>query len=159
MGSWMLYGLGSETENLPGYCVLISRGGGQDQPVAARQWHAGFLPSRFQGVQLRSKGDPVLFLSNPGGIDAKVRRRMLDSLAELNRKHQTEIGDPEIATTIAQQEMAFRMQSSVPELTDISKEPESVLKMYGPEVTKAGSYARNCLLARRMIERLSLIPL
>ena len=156
MGAWLSYGLGSLNRDLPNFVVMPSAfwsGRVNVQALYARLWSSAFLPSQHQGTSFQVVGDPVLFLSNPGGIDAKVRRRMLDSLAELNRKHQSEIGDPEIATTIAQQEMAFRMQSSVPELTDISKEPESVLKMYGPEVRKTGSYARNCLLARRMIER------
>ena len=156
MGAWLSYGLGSLNRDLPDFVVMPSAfwsGRVNVQALYARLWGSAFLPSQHQGTSFQVVGDPVLFLSNPNGIDTPVRRRMLDSLAELNRKHQAEIGDPEIATTIAQQEMAFRMQSSVPELTDISKEPEAVLKMYGPEVTKTGSYARNCLLARRMIER------
>ena len=123
------------------------------QALYARLWGSGFLPSKHQGTSFQTTGDPVLFLSNPKGVNAEVRRRMLDSLGKLNRKHLGEIGDPEIQTTIAQQEMAFRMQSSVPELTDISTEPKAILDMYGPEVHKPGSYARNCLLARRMAER------
>lgn len=123
------------------------------QALYSRLWGSGFLPSKHQGTSFQTTGDPVLFLSNPKGIDAKVRRDMLDSLAQINSEHHALIGDPEIRTTIAQQEMAFRMQSSVPELTDISKEPKEVLEMYGPEVNKPGSYARNCLLARRMAER------
>ena len=156
MGSWLSYGLGSLNKDLPDFVVMPSAfwsGRVNVQALYSRLWGSGFLPSRHQGTSFQSVGDPVLFLSNPKGIDGKVRRRMLDSLAQLNRKHHAEIGDPEIQTTIAQQEMAFRMQSSVPELTDISKEPKKVLEMYGPEVNKLGSYARNCLLARRMIER------
>jgi len=156
MGSWLSYGLGSLNKDLPDFVVLPSAfwsGRVNVQALYARLWGSGFLPSKHQGTSFQTVGDPVLFLSNPKGIDRKVRRSMLDSLATLNRKHLAEIGDPEIQTTIAQQEMAFRMQSSVPELTDISKEPKEVLDMYGPEVNKLGSYARNCLLARRMAER------
>jgi len=156
MGAWLSYGLGSLNKNLPDFVVMPSAfwsGRVNVQALYARLWSSAFLPSQHQGTSFQTVGDPVLFLSNPKGIDSKVRRRMLDSLAELNRKHLAEIRDPEILTTIAQQEMAFRMQSSVPELTDISKEPKEILAMYGPEVGKTGSYARNCLLARRMIER------
>jgi len=156
MGSWLSYGLGSLNKDLPDFVVMPSAfwsGRVNVQALYSRLWGSGFLPSKHQGTSFQTVGDPVLFLSNPKGIDGKVRRRMLDSLAQLNRKHLAEIGDPEIQTTIAQQEMAFRMQSSVPELTDISKEPKKVLEMYGPEVNKLGSYARNCLLARRMVER------
>ena len=152
MGSWMLYGLGSETENLPGYCVLISRGGGQDQPVAARQWHAGFLPSRFQGVQLRSKGDPVLYAKRPGGVDANRQRDVVDAVQQLNQLQNAAVRDPEITTRISQYEMAFRMQMSVPELVDISKEPKGILDLYGAKPGD-GSFASNCLLARRLAER------
>ena len=152
MGSWMLYGLGSETENLPGYCVLISRGGGQDQPVAARQWHAGFLPSRFQGVQLRGKGDPVLYVKRPGGVDANRQRDVVDAVQQLNQIQNATVNDPELATRISQYEMAFRMQMSVPELVDISKEPKEVLDLYGAKPGD-GSFASNCLLARRLAER------
>ncbi len=156
MGAWLSYGLGSLNKDLPDFVVVPSvfwSGRVNVQALYARLWGSGFLPSRHQGTSFQSTGDPVLFLSNPKGIDGNVRRRMLDSLAKLNEKHHKEIGDPEIQTTIAQQEMAFRMQSSVPELSDISKEPKEVLDMYGPEVKKTGSYARNCLLARRMAER------
>ena len=152
MGSWMLYGLGAETENLPGYCVLISRGGGQDQPVAARQWHAGFLPSRFQGVQLRSKGDPVLYVKRPGGVDADRQRDVVDAVQQLNQLQNATVQDPEITTRISQYEMAFRMQMSVPELMDISKEPKGILDLYGAKPGD-GSFASNCLLARRLAER------
>ena len=156
MGSWLSYGLGTLNKDLPDFVVMPSAfwsGKVNVQALYARLWGSGFLPSKYQGTSFQTTGDPVLFLSNPKGVDAKVRRKMLDSLAALNRKHHLEIGDPEIQTTIAQQEMAFRMQSSVPELTDISKEPKNILEMYGPEVNKPGSYARNCLLARRMAEK------
>ena len=156
MGSWLSYGLGTLNKDLPDFVVMPSAfwsGKVNVQALYARLWGSGFLPSKYQGTSFQTTGDPVLFLSNPKGVDSKVRRRMLDSLAALNRKHHLEIGDPEIQTTIAQQEMAFRMQSSVPELTDISKEPKNILEMYGPEVNKPGSYARNCLLARRMAEK------
>ena len=157
MGSWLSYGLGSMNRDLPDFVVLTSAywtGGTRNvQGLYSRLWGSGFLPSKHQGAALQASGDPVLFLSNPKGVDAKVRRRMLDAVREVNRKHHAEIGDPEIQTTISQQEMAFRMQASVPELTDISKEPKDVMAMYGPEVHKTGSFARNCLLARRMVER------
>ena len=157
MGAWLSYGLGSMNRDLPDFVVLTSAfwtGGTRNvQGLYSRLWGSGFLPSRHQGVALQSSGDPVLFLSNPAGVDTAIRRRMLDAAVRLNRKHRAEIGDPEIDTTIAQQEMAFRMQASVPELTDLSGEPEHVLALYGPEVAKTGSFARNCLLARRMIER------
>ena len=156
MGSWLSYGLGTLNKDLPDFVVMPSAfwsGKVNVQALYARLWGSGFLPSKFQGTSFQTTGDPVLFLSNPKGVNSKVRRRMLDSLSVLNGKHHSEIGDPEIQTTIAQQEMAFRMQSSVPELTDISEEPKNVLEMYGPEVNKPGSYARNCLLARRMAER------
>ena len=157
MGAWLSYGLGSMNRDLPDFVVLTSSywtGGTRNvQALYSRLWGSGFLPSKHQGAAFQTSGDPVLFLSNPGGIDTQVRRRMLDGLGEVNRKHFAEIGDPEIQTTIAQQEMAFRMQASVPELTDISGEPGHVQELYGPEVNKNGSFARNCLLARRMIER------
>ena len=156
MGSWLSYGLGTLNKDLPDFVVMPSAfwsGKVNVQALYARLWGSGFLPSKYQGTSFQTTGDPVLFLSNPKGVDSKVRRIMLDSLSALNQKHHSEIGDPEIQTTIAQQEMAFRMQSSVPELTDISKEPKNVLEMYGPEVNKPGSYARNCLLARRMAEK------
>ncbi len=156
MGSWLSYGLGTLNKDLPDYVVLPSAfwGGKVNvQALYARLWGSGFLPSKHQGVSFQSTGDPVLFLSNPSGVNASVRRRMLDSLGELNHKHLAEFGDPEIETTIAQQEMAFRMQSSVPELTDISDESADTLAMYGPDIDKPGSFARNCLLARRMAQR------
>ena len=156
MGTWLSYGLGSMNKDLPDFVVMPSAfwsGKVNVQALYSRLWGSGFLPSKHQGVALQAAGDPVLFLSNPNGIDSAVRRRMLNAVGKLNEKHRSEIGDPEIATTIAQQEMAFRMQSSVPELTDVSKEPKSVTDLYGPEVHKKGSFARNCLLARRMVER------
>jgi hypothetical protein len=155
MGAWLAYGLGSENRDLPAFVVMISQGTGNpaDQPLYDRLWGSGFLPSQYQGVKFRSTGDPVLFLSNPDGIDAATRRRMLDDLARLNQLRLDEAGDPEIRTRIAQYELAYRMQTSVPDLTDISREPRNVLDMYGPEVRTPGSYAHNCLLARRLTER------
>ena len=153
MGAWLSYGLGSANANLPTFIVMISNGKESDQPLYTRLWSAGFLPSEYQGVQFRGKGDPVLYLSNPPGISSEARRRMLDGLARLNAKRYQTFADPEINTRIAQYEMAYRMQTSVPELTDISKEPENVLQLYGPDVKKPGTFAYNCLLARRMAER------
>ncbi len=156
MGAWLSYGLGTLNKDLPDYVVMPSAfwsGKVNVQALYSRLWGSGFLPSKHQGTSFQTAGDPVLFLSNPRGVDSEVRRRMLDSLGQLNGKHFGEIGDPEIQTTIAQQEMAFRMQTSVPELTDISDESQETLAMYGPDVVKPGSYARNCLLARRMAER------
>jgi hypothetical protein len=155
MGAWVAYGLGSENQNLPAYVVLTSKGTGRtdDQPLYDRLWGSGFLPSKFQGVKFRNTGDPVLYLSDPPGIDRDMRREMLDELRVLNEEKETRMGDPEIATRISQYEMAFRMQTSVPELTDLSKEPKQVLDAYGPSVHKKGTYASNCLLARRLAER------
>jgi hypothetical protein len=155
IGAWLAYGLGSSSKDLPAFVVLISRGSGNpvDQPLYDRLWGSGFLPSRYQGVKFRSGADPVLYLSNPKGVEAGTRRRMLDDLAALNRLRYQEVGDPEIATRIAQYEMAFRMQSSVPDLADVSKEPAHVFKLYGEEARKPGTYAANCLLARRLVER------
>ncbi len=156
MGAWLSYGLGTLNKDLPDFVVMPSArwsGKVNVQALYARLWGSGFLPSKHQGTSFQTTGDPVLFLSNPKGVDAEVRRRMLDTLGEVNHKHFGEVGDPEIQTTISQQEMAFRMQTSVPELADISDEPKEVLEMYGPEVNNPGSYARNCLLARRMAER------
>ncbi len=152
MGSWLLYGLGSECANLPGFVVLISSGGGQDQPVASRQWHSGFLPSRFQGVHFHSKGDPVLYINRPPGVSEKVQSDIVNTANALNHHLDEAIDDPEIATRISQYEMAFKMQTSVPGLMDISSEPQSVLDLYG---TKGGdgTFASNCLLARRLAER------
>src|SRR6266446_3018473 len=132
MGSWLVYGLGSDCDNLPGFVVLISTGrAGQQQPISARQWHSGFLPSRFQGVEFRSKGDPVLYVNSPKGVDPARQRDVVDAVQELNRLQSQVADDPEIATRIAQYEMAFRMQTSVPELMDIGKEPREVLDLYG----------------------------
>ena len=155
IGSWLSYGLGSENRDLPAYVVLTSFGSGRpnDQPLYDRLWSSGFLPTRHQGVKFRNTGDAVLYLSNPPGVDTATRRRTLDRLNSLNRERLSQVGDPEIATRIAQYELAFRMQSSVPELLDVSKEPKHVLDSYGPDVNRPGSYAANCLLARRMAER------
>ncbi|MEX2561019.1 MAG: DUF1501 domain-containing protein, partial [Pirellulales bacterium] len=155
IGSWLSYGLGSENADLPAFVTMISRGTGNpnDQPLYDRLWGSGFLPTRYQGIKFRSVGDPVLFLSNPGGLGSATRRRMLDDLARLNQLKLEEFGDPEIATRIAQYEMAYRMQTSVPELTDVSDEPEHIFDLYGPDSKKPGTYAANCLLARRLAER------
>ncbi len=153
VGSWLSYGLGSANENLPAFIVMISSGKESDQPLYTRLWSAGFLPSEYQGVQFRGTGDPVLYLSNPPGISAAGRRRMLDGIAKLNARQFQMIGDPEINTRISQYEMGFRMQTSVPDLVDISKESEATLNLYGPDVKKPGSFAYNCLIARRMAER------
>src|SRR5262245_53992714 len=154
MGSWVSYGLGAETQDLPAFVVMISPGGGGGgQPLYDRLWGAGFLPSRYQGVKFRSVGDPVLYLSNPAGFSQQQRREYLDALKELNQGALDEFGDPETATRIAQYEMAFRMQSSVPELIDLSKESESTIESYGPDARKPGTYAYNCLIARRLAER------
>ena len=156
MGSWLSYGLGSDNENLPGFCVLLSKGTGRvaaAQPLAARLWGTGFLPSLHQGVQFRSGKDPVLYLSNPEGITGADRRNMLDYLGELNELYHDEVKDPEVRSRIAQYEMAYRMQTSVPEVMDVSEEPESIYKLYGPESRIPGTYAANCLLARRLVER------
>ena len=155
MGSWLAYGLGTENKDLPSYVVLTSVGTGRkdDQPLYDRLWGSGFLPTTHQGVKFRNQGDPVLYLSDPDGVDRGTRRDMLDDLGELNKLKLDAMGDPEIATRISQYELAFRMQASVPDLLDISKEPSSIIEMYGPEVKKPGSYAYNCLLARRLAER------
>ncbi len=154
IGSWISYGLGSLNRNLPTYAVLTSRGTASDaQPLYSRLWSSGFLPTEHSGVKFRNTGDPVFHLSNPPGIDAGLRRDMLDDLSSLNHQRHRVVGDPEIQARIAQYEMAFRMQSSVPDLADISREPDSVLNLYGPQVGKPGSFARNCLLARRLAER------
>ena len=153
VGAWLSYGLGSANENLPAFIVMISNGKESDQPLFARLWGSGFLPSEYQGIAFRGKGDPVLYLSNPPGVSSQTRRRMLDGLAKLNQKHYQEFADPEINTRIAQYEMAYRMQTSVPDLADISKESKETLEMYGDDVRRPGSFAYNCLLARRMAER------
>jgi hypothetical protein len=155
IGSWLSYGLGSDNRDLPAYVVLTSKGTGRpdDQPLYDRLWGSGFLPTQHQGVKFRNAGDPVLYLSDPPGVGRDTRREVLDELKELNQLKHAESGDPEIATRIAQYELAFRMQTSVPELTDISREPASVLEAYGPDVRRPGTYAANCLLARRLAER------
>jgi hypothetical protein len=153
MGSWALYGLGAETQDLPGFVVLLSAGrGGQMQPIAARQWSAGLLPSRFQGVKLNSIGDAVLHIKNPDGMNAAMQKDSIDAINALNRAQYGMLKDPEILTRVAQYEMAFKMQSSVPDLVDMSKEPQKVLDMYGAHPGD-GSFASNCLLARRLAER------
>jgi hypothetical protein len=155
LGAWLSYGLGSETRDLPAFIVLISlaSNGANDQPLFGRLWGSGFLPSVHQGVRLRSSGDPVLYLSNPPGIDAEARRRLLDTVNRINKITADSFGDPEVNTRIAQYELAYRMQTSVPELMDLSKEPEKTFEMYGPEARKPASFAANCLLARRLVER------
>jgi hypothetical protein len=153
MGAWLTYGLGAETENLPGFCVMTSTGKfGQSQPIASRQWSSGFLPSRYQGVELRAKGDPVLFVTRPDGVSPAQQADVVDAVGRLNKLEQDAVSDPEIATRIAQYELAFRMQTSVPELVDISDEPQSVLDLYGTAGAD-GTFAANCLLARRLAER------
>ena len=155
IGSWLAYGLGSENKDLPAFVVMISQGTGRpaDQPLYDRLWGSGFLPSKYQGVKFRSEGDPVLYLSNPDGLSRNDRRHFIDDLAQLNQMKLDEFGDPEIATRISQYEMAYKMQASVPDLTDLSKEPAKTFDMYGPESRKPGTFAANCLLARRMSER------
>lgn len=154
-GAWVAYGLGQLNRDLPAFVVMVSRGGAKAnaQPLYDRLWGSGFLPSEHQGVMLRSAKNPVLYLSDPAGCDRQLRRSMLDDLASFNRISFESAGDPEINTRVAQYEQAFRMQSSVPSLTDISDEPEHILDLYGPDVRRPGTYARNCLLARRLVER------
>ncbi len=155
LGAWLSYGLGSMNRDLPAFVVLTASWTGRKdaQALYNRLWGSGFLPSRHAGVALRSQGDPVLYLSNPDGLAHGMRRKMLDALNQLNEHEYQAIGDPEIQTRIAQYEMAFRMQTSIPDLTDISDEPQHILDLYGPEVTKPGTFAASCLLARRLIER------
>lgn len=155
IGSWLSYGIGSECRDLPAYIVLISlaSNGANDQPLFGRLWGSGMLPSVHQGVKLRSSGDPVLYLNNPPGIDQAARRQMLDGIDKLNEMTESTFHDLEINTRIAQYEMAYRMQASVPDLMDLSKEPASTFEMYGPESKKPGTYAANCILARRLVER------
>lgn len=152
MGAWLSYGLGSENKNLPAYCVLLSRGRGNGQGVYSKLWTNGFLDSVHQGVQFSSGEEPVLYLNDPTGIDRARTRKMLDHLAELNSISYQQFGDPEIQTRIQQYEMAYRMQTAVPELTDVSKEPDDIVRMYGPECLVPGTYAANCLLARKLSE-------
>lgn len=155
MGAWLTYGLGAETQELPSYVVMTSR----DKEASCGQifydfyWGSGFLPSKYQGVKFRGSGDPVLYLSNPEGISREMRRGLLDDLSRLNALEEEKTGDPEIATRVAQYEMAYKMQASVPELTDFTQEPQHILDMYGPDVQRKGSYAYNCLMARRLAER------
>jgi len=155
IGSWLSYGLGSECEDLPAFVAMVSRGTGRPncQPLYDRLWGSGFLPTQHSGVKFMGTGDPVLYLKDPNGLGRNDRRRMLDDLAKLNHRSLEEFGDPEIDTRIQSYEMAFRMQASVPDLTDISNEPDSVLDMYGPSVRERGTYAYNCLMARRLAER------
>ncbi len=155
MGAWLSYGLGSENQNLPGFVVLLSQANAinADQPLFSRLWGSGFLPSAYQGVRFRAGSAPVLFLEDPPGVSKLTRRVMLDAVKKLNAMKQEAYGDPEIEARIAQYEMAYRMQSSVPELMDLKKEPDSVFEMYGPESRKPGTYAANCLMARRLAER------
>jgi uncharacterized protein (DUF1501 family) len=153
MGSWITYGLGSEASDLPGFVVLTSNGrGGQNQPIASRQWAAGFLPGKFQGVHLRGKGDPVLYLTNPPGVAAEQQKDVIDAVAKLNQMQNAAVDDPEIATRIGQYELAFKMQSSVPALMDLKDEPAKILDMYGTKGAD-GSFAANCLLARKLAQK------
>ncbi len=152
MGAWVLYGLGAETKNLPGYIVLTSEGGGQSQPISSRQWHSGFLPSQYQGVQLHSTGNPVHYVRNPDGVTRQQQRDIIDTVAKINQVRQRELHDREIASKLSSYELAFRMQASVPELTDMSDEPANIIDMYGC-TPGDGSFGSNCLLARRLAER------
>lgn len=152
MGAWLSYGLGSENQNLPAFCVLVSKGGGNGQGVYAKLWTNGFLDSVHQGVQLMGGPDPVLYLGNPAGTDKVSRRKLFDKLAELNSLQFEAFGDPEITAKVQQYEMAYRMQTSVPEVTDLSKEPDHIIKLYGPDCLVPGTYAANCLLARKLSE-------
>ncbi len=155
IGAWVSYGLGSPNRDLPAYVVLTSFGSGRpdDQPLYDRLWSAGFLPGKHQGVKFRNKGDAVLYLTDPPGVDRATRRSTLDRIASLNGLHHQKMGDPEIETRVSQYEMAFRMQASVPDLLNVKSESRETLDLYGPDVTKPGSYAANCLLARRLAER------
>jgi hypothetical protein len=152
MGAWVMYGLGAETEDLPGFIVLTSEGGGQSQPISSRQWHSGFLPSRFQGVQMHSTGSPVHYVQNPDGVTRGRQRDIVEAVSKINSLRNQNLNDPEITTRLAGYEMAFRMQASVPELTDMSGESERTLQLYGC-TPGDGSFASNCLLARRLAER------
>ncbi len=155
LGAWLSYGLGSMNDNLPTFMVLLSKLNPKEnnQPVSSRLWSSGFLSSEYAGVGLRSAGDPVLYLSDPKGVDRDVRRKMLDAVNEINRQTYQELGDPETNSRISEYEMAYRMQASVPELTDMSREPQSTWDLYGPDAKEPGTYAYNCLMARRMAER------
>lgn len=153
IGSWVNYGLGSMNENLPAFIVLVSKNAPRDQPLYARLWGNGFLPSKYQGVQFRSGKDPVLFLNNPQGYDGEDRAEMLDYLTKINRIQNEPYGDPEVEARIAQYEMAYRMQTSVPEVLDINDEPDEIFEMYGPDSRDPGTYAANCILARKLLEK------
>ncbi|MBX2818687.1 MAG: DUF1501 domain-containing protein [Rhodothermaceae bacterium] len=156
IGSWLSYGLGSENADLPAFCVLLSKGTGRAmaaQPLQSRLWGSGFLPSLHQGVQFRAGSDPVLYVNNPPGVSRMARRRQLDRVQALNEKYHAEVGDPEIQTRIAQYEMAYRMQTSVPETMDITDEPDAIFDLYGPSARIPGTFAANCILARRLAER------
>ncbi len=153
IGSWISYGLGTENKDLPAFVVMVSQGVGNTQALADRQWSSGFMPTQHQGVKLRSGADPVLYLSNPDGYEDAARRRFLDDLSRLNKLRSAADPDPDIEARVGQYEMAYRMQHSVPELTDLSKEPESTFELYGPDSKTPGTYAANCILARRMAER------
>ena len=153
IGSWVSYGLGSDNNNLPTFIVLVSKNGQKDQPLYARLWGNGFLPSKHQGVQFRAGKDPVLFLNNPDGYDGTDRKAMLEYLSKLNQLQNEAYGDPEVEARIAQYEMAYRMQTSVPEVMDLSKEPDEVFEMYGPDSRDPGTYAANCILARKLLEK------
>ncbi|NQV23183.1 MAG: DUF1501 domain-containing protein, partial [Rhodopirellula sp.] len=154
IGSWMSYGLGSDNSDLPAFVAMTSSGAAKPgQPLYDRLWGAGFLPAKFQGVKLRGQGDPVLDLNNPAGVSSEIRRQMLQTLGHLNRQKFEQSGDPEIEARIAQYELAYRMQTSVPELAELNSEPQSTFDLYGPDAKTPGSYAYNCLLARRLAER------
>ncbi|MCF0041100.1 DUF1501 domain-containing protein [Dyadobacter fanqingshengii] len=153
IGSWVSYGLGTDNQNLPSFIVLVSKNGSKDQPLYARLWGNGFLPSKHQGVQFRSGKDPVLFLNNPEGYDGADRKEMLDYLAKLNQLQNEPYGDPEVDARIAQYEMAFRMQTSVPEVMDTAGEPDEIFELYGPDSRDSGTYAANCILARKLLEK------
>jgi len=152
MGSWLSYGLGNENKNLPAFTVLLSRGVGNGQGVYSKLWSSGFLDSVHQGVQFSKGEDPVLYLRDPDGMDRKARREMLDNISALNEMSYKEMGDPEITTRIKQYEMAYRMQMAVPEVMDLSKEPDDIIKLYGPDCLVPGTFAANCLLARKLSE-------
>ncbi len=152
MGSWVLYGLGAETQDLPGFIVLTSEGGGQSQPISSRQWHSGFLPSQFQGVQMHATGSPVHYVGNPSGVGQTQQQQIIETVSRIDGHRNQLLDDPEIAARIKAYEMAFRMQTSVPELTDMSAETEQTVALYGCQPGD-GSFASNCLLARRLAER------
>lgn len=152
MGSWLSYGLGSENKNLPSFTVLLSRGKGNSQGVYSKLWSSGFLESIHQGVQFSSGDDPVLYLKDPDGMNKYERRKFLDQVSQLNQLSYEQFGDPEISTKIQQYEMAYRMQTAVPEIMDLSKEPDDIIKLYGTDAMTPGTFAANCLLARKLSE-------